>query len=104
MACNGVVRSPVSIPNFHDIEVDGKWGRTCKLDKYAGKVVVVINVAPFGDDSAKIFQQMNDLQEHYQKNDQVAVLAFPCSQFQHSVSICGSSCKIIHSYSGIDRM
>lgn len=88
MAGNGLVRSPLNIPKFHDIVVNGKWGRKINLDRYAGKVMVVINVAPFGDDSAKVFQQMNDLQNHYNRvhPDQVAVLAFPCSQFNHSVS------------------
>jgi len=85
MAANAVVvRSPVSITKLQDILVEDVKGRRFRLEKYAGKILLIVNIAAFGEKSSKVYQQMNDLQEKY--HGQLAVLGFACNQFHHSVS------------------
>ena len=84
MAGNALVRSPVTISNFYDFIVEDIKGRRFELSKFAGKVLVIINVASYADDASKVLQQMNDLQSNF--GEHVAVLGFPTNQFHHSVS------------------
>jgi hypothetical protein len=84
MAANGVFRSPMTLPCFHDISVEALSGHAFKLDRYKGKVVLIVNTASFGHDSANVFNQLNILQAKY--SEDLAVLGFPCNQFRHSVS------------------
>jgi len=85
MAVNGVARSPLAIQRFHDISVQNIYGECFKLSRYEGKVVVIVNIAVFGNDSSRALQQMNELQTKY--GDQIAVLGFPCNQFNSAVSM-----------------
>ena len=96
MAANALVRSPVVITNFYDFIIENIKGRQYNLRQYAGKVLVIINIASFGAESSKVLQQMNDLQAKF--GEQVAVLGFPCNQFQHSVSFSSFMQSIMFSY------
>ncbi|XP_067941746.1 glutathione peroxidase 2-like [Watersipora subatra] len=93
MAANIVVRTPVTVTKFHDFTVEDIKGNIIKLEKYAGKVLVIINVASLGNDASKVFQQMNDFQDKFGKR--IAVLGFPCNQFHHSEKCDGEELQMV---------
>lgn len=86
MAVSGSVRSPVALAKFHDFGVEDVYGNNFTLHRYTGKILLIVNIASFGEKSVVVLRQMNDLQSKY--SDHLAVLGFPCNQFDHSVSIC----------------
>lgn len=71
--------------NVYDFKIRNIKGYTFKLERYEGKVILIVNTASYGKDSAKVVGQMNDMQAKF--SDELAILAFPCNQFDHGVSI-----------------
>ena len=66
---------------LHDIEVKTIDGKTQKLSAYAGKTLLVVNVAS----KCGFTPQYTGLEALYRKykKDGLVVLGFPCDQFGH---------------------
>ena len=58
-------------------------GRSVSLSAFAGKVVLIMNVASLWGTTVRDYTQMNQLVEQF--GDRLAILAFPCNQFGHQV-------------------
>eukprot|EP00882_Tetradesmus_deserticola_P007607 GHRQ01008012.1.p1 GENE.GHRQ01008012.1~~GHRQ01008012.1.p1 ORF type:complete len:200 (+),score=66.62 GHRQ01008012.1:509-1108(+) len=71
--------STATASKFYSFKVQDIDGRTTKLDKYKGKVVLVVNLAS----ACGFTPQYAELQELYQRYSSkgLVVLGFPCNQF-----------------------
>lgn len=67
--------------NFYDIEVKTIQGQTQKLAEFAGKTLLIVNVAS----KCGFTPQYEGLQKIYEQNKDKGflVLGFPCDQFGH---------------------
>jgi len=63
--------------SVYDFEVSDAYGRTVCLDKYRGKVILIVNVALL----CGFTPQYKELQYLYEKYDDLMILGFPCNQF-----------------------
>ena len=74
------LKSPF-VTTLYDIAVETIDGKTQKLADYAGKVLLIVNVAS----KCGFTPQYEGLEALYRKfgKDDFAVLAFPCNQFGH---------------------
>lgn len=65
--------------NIYDIEVEDVYGEVQKLEKYRGKVLLIINSAT----RCGFTPQYDELQDLYEElgNDDFELLDFPCNQF-----------------------
>ncbi|OWR45009.1 juvenile hormone epoxide hydrolase protein 3 [Danaus plexippus plexippus] len=73
-----VVKEPQTI---YDFTVRDIHGREIKLDKYRGKVVVIVNVASQCGLTDTNYHQLNELHDKYARSRDLRILAFPCNQF-----------------------
>ncbi|XP_061384669.1 juvenile hormone epoxide hydrolase-like isoform X2 [Danaus plexippus] len=74
--------SPVKEPQtIYDFTVRDIHGREIKLDKYRGKVVVIVNVASQCGLTDTNYHQLNELHDKYARSRDLRILAFPCNQF-----------------------
>ena len=65
--------------SIYDIEVQDIDHNTVKLEKYQGKVMLIINVASKCGYTGQ-YAQLQDLYEKY-SNKGLSILGFPCNQF-----------------------
>ncbi len=67
--------------NFYDFEAQDIKGNTVKMDKYRGKVVLVVNTAS----KCGFTPQYEGLQKLYKEfaDSGLEILGFPCDQFGH---------------------
>ena len=66
---------------FYDIDLDAIDGRKLKLSEYAGKVLLVVNVASRCGFTPQ-YEALEALWRRYRDRG-FAVLGFPCDQFGH---------------------
>lgn len=64
--------------NAHDFEVDGLGGQTIHLADYAGKHVLVVNVASACGFTPQ-YQQLQEMYAHFA--EKLVVIGFPCNDF-----------------------
>lgn len=71
--------STATVSEFYSFNVQDIDGRATKMDKYKGKVVLVVNLAS----ACGFTPQYAELQDLYQKYSSkgLVVLGFPCNQF-----------------------
>uniref|UniRef100_A0A0D9XR75 Glutathione peroxidase n=1 Tax=Leersia perrieri TaxID=77586 RepID=A0A0D9XR75_9ORYZ len=82
------LRSPLPAPGMaddlpasvHDISVKDIKGNDVKLSEYAGKVLLIVNVASKCGLTNSNYKELNVLYEKYKEKD-LEILAFPCNQF-----------------------
>lgn len=81
------VQSPVKIDNLFNFSARllGDGGEA-DLSRFRGRVILVVNIATHCDRTTKELNQMNDLVWKF--GNRLAVLAFPCNQFGHQMSVC----------------
>ncbi len=70
--------------SIYDIEVTSDLGETYKLERYKGKVMLIVNTAT----KCGLVGQFNDLQSLYEKYNaqDFVVLGFPSNQFKQEVA------------------
>ncbi|XP_030642891.1 putative glutathione peroxidase 8 [Chanos chanos] len=66
--------------DFYTFEVKDTKGRTVSLDKYRGKVSLVVNVASLSEHTEQNYRALQELHREL-GTSHFNVLAFPCSQF-----------------------
>ncbi|KAF0897277.1 hypothetical protein E2562_035176 [Oryza meyeriana var. granulata] len=66
--------------SVHDISVKDIKGNDVKLSEYAGKVLLIVNVASKCGLTNSNYKELNVLYEKY-KGKGLEILAFPCNQF-----------------------
>ncbi|KAJ0019218.1 hypothetical protein NQD34_006787 [Periophthalmus magnuspinnatus] len=66
--------------DFYSFDVRDAKGRTFSLEKYRGKVSLVVNVASFSDDTEANYRFLQELHREL-GTSHFNVLAFPCGQF-----------------------
>lgn len=67
--------------SIFDFEVEDIHGNKVSLDKYRGKVVLIVNVASQCGYTDGHYTELNKLYSKYSKD--LAILAFPCNQFAY---------------------
>ncbi|XP_041972509.1 juvenile hormone epoxide hydrolase-like [Aricia agestis] len=67
--------------SIYDFTVRDMYGRDIKLDKYKGKVVLIVNVASQCGLTDRNYHQLNELYQKYAASHDLRILAFPCNQF-----------------------
>ncbi|CAK1547795.1 unnamed protein product [Leptosia nina] len=72
---------PDMATSVHEFTVRDIYGRTIKLDKYKGYVLLIVNVASQCGLTDKNYEQLNELYNKYSKSRDFRILAFPCNQF-----------------------
>jgi glutathione peroxidase len=65
--------------NIYDIEVKNIDGQSVKLDKYKGRVMLIVNVASHCGYTGQ-YEGLQKLHEKYNEKG-LSVLGFPCNQF-----------------------
>ncbi|NLT49299.1 MAG: glutathione peroxidase [Ignavibacteria bacterium] len=71
--------NPVDLNNIHDIKVKNIYGEEVQLNKYEGKVLLIINVAS-NCGYTKQYAGLQKIYEKYQSKG-LEILAFPCNDF-----------------------
>ncbi|XP_074851671.1 putative glutathione peroxidase 8 isoform X1 [Carettochelys insculpta] len=71
------------IKDFYSFEVKDSRGRTVSLEKYRGKVSLVVNVASYCQHTDKNYIALQELHREFGPSH-FTVLAFPCNQFGES--------------------
>ncbi|XP_072289196.1 probable glutathione peroxidase 8 [Eucyclogobius newberryi] len=66
--------------DFYSFDVRDAKGKTCSLEKYRGKVSLVVNVASYCDKTEANYQFLQELHREL-GTSHFNVLAFPCGQF-----------------------
>ncbi|XP_047036726.1 juvenile hormone epoxide hydrolase-like [Helicoverpa zea] len=64
----------------YEFTVKDSKGQDVKLDKYKGKVLIIVNVASQCGYTNVHYEQLNQLHERYNQKG-LRILAFPCNQF-----------------------
>ncbi|MER2294560.1 MAG: glutathione peroxidase [Desemzia incerta] len=82
---------------IYDIEVTLESGETYKMDKYKGKILLIVNTAT----KCGLASQFDDLQKLYEKykEEDLVVLGFPTNQFKQeidSASDAAESCRMTY--------
>lgn len=67
--------------NIYNIEVTKKDGKKIKMEKYRGKIILIVNTASKCGFSSQ-FKELEDLYQKYKDKDFI-ILGFPCSQFKN---------------------
>ncbi|XP_019633103.1 PREDICTED: glutathione peroxidase 7-like [Branchiostoma belcheri] len=73
--------SALSQDDFYSFKVKDIKGNTVPLDKYRGKVTLVVNVASECGYTDSHYKELVRLQGHLAPTKHFTVLAFPCNQF-----------------------
>ncbi|XP_050769577.1 LOW QUALITY PROTEIN: probable glutathione peroxidase 8 [Gymnogyps californianus] len=71
------------IKDFYSFEVKDSQGRIVSLEKYRGKVTLVVNVASYCQHTDKNYITLQELHREFGPSH-FTVLAFPCNQFRPS--------------------
>ncbi|XP_053620370.1 juvenile hormone epoxide hydrolase-like [Plodia interpunctella] len=72
--------NPDTAESIYEFIVRDLQGNDVKLDKYRGKVVLIVNVASQCGLTDKNYLQLNELYDKYSEKG-LRILAFPCNQF-----------------------
>lgn len=67
--------------NFYSFTVQDSEGKDVKLNKYMGKISLVVNVASECGYTDNHYSKLRQLHNHYSATGKFTVLAFPCNQF-----------------------
>jgi len=70
--------------NFFEIKARNLDKKTINMSDYEKKVVLLVNVSPFDQNSKEEFKKLNELKLKY-KNEPFEILAFPSSQIDKKV-------------------
>lgn len=70
-----------TVKNIYDFTVKDIHGKEVKLEKYKGKVVIIVNLASECGLTDTNYKQLNELYEKYSTTKNLRILAFPCNQF-----------------------
>lgn len=86
--------------SIYDIEVTEVNGSTYKLEKYKGKVLLIVNTAT----KCGLADQFEDLEQLYKKyeKDGLIILGFPSNQFKQETSTglaAAESCRLTYGVS-----
>lgn len=87
--------------NLYDFTVKNIDNEDVKLDKYKGKVVLVVNVASKCGFTKNNYKELNDLYSRY-KDKGLAILGFPCNQFGHQEPGCEVDIKEFVKKNGVE--
>lgn len=72
--------APVTPQSVHDFTVKDIYGKPVRLNKYKGKVLIIVNVASQCGLTETNYKELNLLNEKYYDRG-LRILAFPCNQF-----------------------
>ncbi len=64
--------------NFHELSIEGIDGKVINMKDYAGKYILVVNVASECGYTPQ-YKQLEEMYEHFK--DKLVVIGFPCNQF-----------------------
>lgn len=68
--------------SIYDFDAEDITGRNVSLRKYAGHVVMIVNVASRCGFTESNYRQLQELHDKYASHDPpLSILAFPCNQF-----------------------
>uniref|UniRef100_A0AC35UE08 Glutathione peroxidase n=1 Tax=Rhabditophanes sp. KR3021 TaxID=114890 RepID=A0AC35UE08_9BILA len=73
--------------SIYDFKVEDANGQEVSLDKYKGKVVIIVNVASACGFADSNYTQFKEMLEQY-KDKGFAVACFPCNQFNSQEKEC----------------
>lgn len=65
---------------IYDFVVKNQWGEDVPMSTYAGKVLLIVNVASIGTLTTQNYTELTALHAKY-RTQRFEVLAFPCNQF-----------------------
>ncbi|KAH8297646.1 hypothetical protein KR054_004745 [Drosophila jambulina] len=92
MSANGDYKNAASIYEF---TVKDTHGNDVSLDKYKGKVVLVVNIASKCGLTKNNYQKLTDLKEKYGESGLV-ILNFPCNQFGSQMPEADGEAMVCH--------
>ena len=78
--------------SIYDFTVKDIDNNDVKLDKYKGKVALIVNVASKCGFTKGNYKELNELYTKY-KDQGLAILGFPCNQFGHQEPGCDVDIK-----------
>lgn len=84
-----LVKNAKSVYDFTVKDIDDQ---DVKLDKYKGKVLLIVNVASKCGFTKNNYKELNELYTKY-KGQGLAILGFPCNQFGHQEPGCSVDIK-----------
>lgn len=87
--------------SVYDFTVKNIENEDVKLDKYKGKVLLIVNVASKCGFTKNNYKQLNDLYSRY-KDQGLAILGFPCNQFGHQEPGCDVDIKEFIKKNGVE--
>lgn len=73
--------------SVYDFTVKDIDNQEVKLDKYKGRVMIIVNVASKCGFTKVNYKELNELYSKY-KEQNLAILGFPCNQFGHQEPGC----------------
>lgn len=85
----------------YDFTVKNIDNEDVKLDKYKGKVLLIVNVASKCGFTKTNYKQLNELYAKY-KDQGLAILGFPCNQFGHQEPGCDVDIKEFIKKNGVE--
>jgi len=92
MSANGDYKNAASIYEF---TVKDTHGNDISLDKYKGKVVLVVNIASKCGLTKNNYEKLTDLKEKYGEKGLV-ILNFPCNQFGSQMPEADGEAMVCH--------
>jgi len=87
--------------SVYDFTVKDLDNQDVKLDKYKGKVLIIVNVASKCGFTKGNYKELNELYAKY-KDQGLAVLGFPCNQFGHQEPGCEVDIKEFLKKNGVE--
>ncbi|XP_055321181.1 uncharacterized protein LOC129577706 [Sitodiplosis mosellana] len=76
--------APENPQSVHDFKVKDTFGNDVSLDKYKGKVLLIVNIASQCGLANTNYKELTELSEKYKDQD-VKILSFPCNQFANEM-------------------
>lgn len=91
-------RKAATVYEFTVKNIDNK---DVKLDKYKGRVMLIVNVASKCGFTRTNYKELNELYSKY-RDQGLAILGFPCNQFNHQEPGCDVDIKEFMNKNGVE--
>lgn len=81
--------------SIYEFTVKDTYGNDVSLDKYKGRVVLVVNIASKCGLTKNNYQKLTDLKEKYGERG-LTILNFPCNQFNSQMPEADGEAMVCH--------